>query len=336
MIPLSRPQKKQRALNSSTSVAQTTAEAQTSEVGTSDRASRAASASTIPTSDTWELDFSSRPILDERGKKVWELLICSPGRSWEYSQYFPNNKINSTQLRTAIEAILAQQGAVKPEKCRFFRGQMQTIITRALKELDIRPLPSRRCFTLIGWLEERLETVYKAHQGYNDKAQTLFTLDLGAPGDLPDALRGEQWGFVQLPLGALLEEMDQVTQGEVFGATFPLDTAGLSDMDGDTLVPGVAVYSRRAGPMAAWTNGFELAALVADVDRSSLILETGVNQRWMYGRYRRSAETTGEAQAWEAAKKNTRGLHFLVIQGDEEADNCAGLWLLQDRELPSI
>ncbi|NES69560.1 MAG: DUF1092 family protein, partial [Okeania sp. SIO2D1] len=24
----------------------------------------------------WELDFYSRPILDERQKKLWELLIC--------------------------------------------------------------------------------------------------------------------------------------------------------------------------------------------------------------------------------------------------------------------
>ena len=31
-----------------------------------------------------------------------------------------------------------------------------------------------------------------------------------------------------------------------------------------------------------------------------------------------------------------RGLHFLAVQQDEEADQCDGLWLLQDRELPSI
>ena len=51
-----------------------------------------------PTFDTWELDFSSRPILDERGKKRWELLICSPDSSWRFPRFFPNNKINSTQV----------------------------------------------------------------------------------------------------------------------------------------------------------------------------------------------------------------------------------------------
>lgn len=52
----------------------------------------------LPQSEVWELDFCSRPLLDERGKKRWELLICSPDREFEYSVYFPNNKINSTQV----------------------------------------------------------------------------------------------------------------------------------------------------------------------------------------------------------------------------------------------
>ena len=31
--------------------------------------------------NTWELDFYSRPLLDENGKKRWEALICSSGRT---------------------------------------------------------------------------------------------------------------------------------------------------------------------------------------------------------------------------------------------------------------
>lgn len=59
---------------------------------------RDASNTSPPAADTWELDFSSRPLFDERGKKRWELLICDPARTWEYSLYFPNNKINSTEV----------------------------------------------------------------------------------------------------------------------------------------------------------------------------------------------------------------------------------------------
>ena len=56
-----------------------------------------------------------------------------------------------------------------------------------------------------GWLEERVESVYKADPGYSDKAAPLFVLELGAPADLPDSMRGEAWAFVQLPLSTLSE-----------------------------------------------------------------------------------------------------------------------------------
>lgn len=58
--------------------------------------------------------------------------------------------LRPVQLRLALAEILEQPGAEKPERCRFFRGQMQTIISRALTELEIKPVPSRRCFALMG------------------------------------------------------------------------------------------------------------------------------------------------------------------------------------------
>lgn len=239
------------------------------------------------------------------------------------------------QLKRVLEAVLAQPGAVKPEKVRFFRGQMQTIITRALNELDITAIPSRRCFSLIRWLEDRTESVYKTHPGYSEKASTLFTLELGAPEELPDALRGESWSFVQLPLSALENELKPVLSGKAFGSGLNMELTGLQATP-DTLVPGVCVYSRRADPLAAWTDGLELSAVVADTDRSLLILETGVNKRFRYGGYRRTLETTAEAQAWEEAKKAVNGLHFLAIMIDEESEDCSGLWILVDREMPTV
>ena len=53
------------------------------------------------------------------------------------------------QLKAALAELLEQPGAAKPERVRFFRGQMQTIITRAVTDLGMKPVPSRRCFTLI-------------------------------------------------------------------------------------------------------------------------------------------------------------------------------------------
>ena len=56
------------------------------------------SSKALPASNVWEIDFCSRPLLDERNKKVWELLICDPDRTFEYSEYFPNSRINSAEV----------------------------------------------------------------------------------------------------------------------------------------------------------------------------------------------------------------------------------------------
>jgi RNA-binding protein Tab2/Atab2 len=100
----------------------------------------------------------------------------------------------------------------------------------------------------------------------------------------------------------------------MFGSSFSLASAGLGDLPGDTLVPGVAVFSRRALPLAAWSNGLEISGVKADAERCCLILETGVNQRWRYGGWRPSAEAAEEAAGWEEAKAGLGGLHFLAVQ----------------------
>ena len=61
-------------------------------------------------SSIWELDFYSRPILDENQKKLWEVLICesptdvaqSPDNLFKYSEFCTNKAVNSTWLREAI------------------------------------------------------------------------------------------------------------------------------------------------------------------------------------------------------------------------------------------
>jgi len=281
-------------------------------------------------SAVWELDFCSRPIFDERKKKVWELLICDPERNFEYSAYFPNNKINSVQLKKALDAILAMDGIKPPQKIRFFRAQMQTIITKATAEFPFKTIPSRRCVSLMNWLEERHEDVYPKHPGYDATAPPLMTYELGYPQDLPDALRGEQWAFVQIPLGEVVAEATAAARGG-FGDQFDVSKIA-KDLKPDSLIPGVAVFSKRALPLAAWTNGLELAGLKADQDKGALVLQTGVNAQWSYAKYKRTKTSLQEAEEWEKAKKEAGGVHFLAIQTDPDAPKCAGFWMLRDYE----
>ena len=98
--------------------------------------------------------------------------MCNSSRTFEHSEFLPNNKINSVVLRETLERIVEAQGGKKPRKVLYFRTQLQTIVTRALNEMQIKAVASKRCFSLMSWLDERLETVYKPDPGYDPKAST--------------------------------------------------------------------------------------------------------------------------------------------------------------------
>lgn len=277
----------------------------------------------------WELDFCSRPLLDSRGKKIWELLVCDSQRQLQFSRFYPNNVINSGTLRDSLMYIIQTLGVPKPQKVRFFRSQMQTIIGKACAELDIQPVPSQRCIQLVRWLDERFATVYSQHPGYQELAGPLTLLEQPLPVDVPDTLRGEQWAFVQLPLSALKEEIAAVEKGDNFGSIFDLETLGL-DLPPDAMIPGVAVASQRAVPLAAWTNALELSSIDVELNRSCLILSSGVSDRWRYAFWRKGEQGDLEAQGWETAKRRVGGLHFLAVQQSLDSELCAGFWLLMN------
>ncbi|CAK9140392.1 unnamed protein product [Ilex paraguariensis] len=283
----------------------------------------------------WELDFCSRPILDIRGKKIWELVVCDNTLSLQYTKYFPNNVINSITLKDAILSICDELGVPLPDKIRYFRSQMQTIISKSCRELGIKPIPSKRCLSLLLWLQERYETVYMRHPGFQKGSKPLLTLDNPFPMELPENLYGEKWAFVQLPFSAVQEEVSSLETRFAFGASLDLDLLGI-EFDDKTLIPGLAVATSRAKPLAAWMNGLDVCSMEADIDRACLILSVGISTRYVYATYKKTPVTTSEAEAWEATKKACGGLHFLAIQGDLDSDDCVGFWLLLDLPPPPV
>ncbi|MQL79103.1 hypothetical protein Taro_011532 [Colocasia esculenta] len=294
----------------------------------------------------WEVDFCSRPILDVRGKKVWELVVCDSTLSLQYTRYFPNNVINSVTLKDAIVGIAETLDIPLPEKIKFFRSQMQTIITRACNELGVKPVPSKRCVSLLLWLEERYDNVYLRHPGFQKGSKPLLALDNPFPMQLPENLIGEKWAFVQLPFSekesvthanfsALQKEVASLGKRYAFGANLDLELLGL-EVDDKTLVPGLAVSSSRAKPLAAWMNGLEVCSVEVDISRACLILSVGISTRYIYATYKKTAATTTESEAWEAAKKACGGLHFLAIQENLDSDDCVGFWLLLDSPPPPV
>lgn len=285
----------------------------------------------------WEIDFYSRPILDEQQKKIWELLVCDSQRTFEFVKCCAGSEANSGWLKTALQEAMAQwrQSAnlpdqARPEKIRFFRRPMQNMISRACKELEIPLQPSRRTFALYQWLGQRQQSVYPQQPGYQPLTGPPLQLEQKQPQPLPDALIGTSWQFVTLEAAAFAE-MDQWEIG--FGEALPLEMLAI---DPDTPIPGLVIYSPRSVALAGWMSGLEVAFLKVEQDSFSnltqLLLETGGSDRWVVATLKNS-QVQAEAQDFEAAKQKAQQVHFLAVQSDPQAESFAGFWLLQEVNL---
>ncbi len=284
----------------------------------------------------WELDYYSRPILDENQKKVWEVLICeSPldirtntDSLFRYAKYCSSKTVNSLWLRTALEEAI-EKADTTPVKIRFFRRQMNNMITKACKDIGIPALASRRTLLLNQWLQQRMEEVYPQEEGYKGGTNPSVRLDAPLAQRLPDALEGQQWGFVTLSAA----DFNDMPEWNIdFGEAFPLEMAKLSP---EIKIPGVLIFSQRALPLAGWMSGLELAWLKfnSSPQGSRLLLETGATESWILANLG-NPKIQAEASRFEEAKQKANGVHFLGVQSDPNSESFAGFWLLQEVNLP--
>lgn len=283
----------------------------------------------------WELDFYSRPIVDESGKRLWEVVICeAPTRVDQqlkgcfcYTEYCPNTQVNSLWLQGALERAMEQSGA-KPTLIRFFRRQMNNMITKTCGDLGLPCVLSRRTIVLYQHLQHRLVAVYPQEPGYEDKPVPSVQYPQENPQTLPDPLQGEQWRIVTLPLASVQE----MPEWEIsFAEAFPL---AVLDLEADTPIPGLIIYSGRSLPLAAWMSGLELGFLrVSEQGLPQLLLETGSSDRWVLANLP-NADRLAEARAFEATKQKADGVHFLAIQERPDSESFSGFWLL--KELPDL
>ena len=281
----------------------------------------------------WELDFYSRPILDERQKKRWEILICEsplaidrPLESlFRFSQFCASTEVNSVRLRQVLEQAIAE-APQPPKKIRFFRRPMTNMIVKACQGLGINAQPSRRTLALQQWLDQRMQAVYPTDPNYQPGETPAVQLAGSIPQPLPDALRGQKWAFVSLEARALADMPEWPID---FGEAFPLTLVGLPP---EASIPGLIVFSPRALPLAGWMSGLELAFLKFERGPTAkLLLETGANDSWVLATLN-DRQGQAEAEAFETRKQKAQGVHFLAVQSNPTVEAFAGFWLLQDSD----
>jgi RNA-binding protein Tab2/Atab2 len=278
----------------------------------------------------WELDFYSRPIVDETNKKIWEVLIrqsaldvnAVPAELFCHAEYCSNTEVNSVRLQQAIEAAIARAGQ-RPDKIRFFRQAMSNMITVACEGLNIPAILSRRTYALVDWLDERMATVYPQEPGFQPGGNPSVSFAPTAPQALPDALLGQRWAFVTLEAVAFDEMSDWAID---FGESFPLQ---LAQVPPDAKIPGFIIFSSRATPIAAWMSGLELATVHPDEASSKLLLTTGASDRWILASLSNPSQLL-EAQNFVTTKDQASGVHFIAVQTSPDSESFAGFWLLKD------
>jgi len=279
--------------------------------------------------DEWELDCYSRPVLVDGKKKLWEILVTDSSGCMRVCRALPSNKVNSREVRRVVEEIINDSN-VKPSTIRFFRGAMFNMINIALSEIDVIAKPSRCTFALAQWIEDRNRDVYPKMEGYQPTMSGIggiggTFLDIQTAVKLPDALRGEKYAFVGLPLAEFIENGSINEDNIGVGRLCPVDEG----LPADSFVQGVVILTSRAKALASWLAGTEIAGVKADLRKRELVMETDIDNQYLMAKL--NDDQRKEAANFEEGKDALNGLHFISVQRDE-VDDPAGFWLL--REIP--
>lgn len=274
----------------------------------------------------WEADFYRRPLQDEAGHPLWELLLCDRDRTWEFSATCPQSEATAAWLAQQLQQAITS-APNRPEKIQVFRPQTLNLLEVAAASLGLTVEPTRRTPTLKQWLQTKAQQ-YPHQPHYSAQPYDPLTLDRPAPLPLPENLWGEQWRFAAIAAGTLEEAFSDrpIPVLEIPDFLSPLKL-GLAST---TPIPGVIIDGgRQSLRLARWLQEQRPVALnyIAG-DPDGLILEAGLVDRWVVATFT-DPDVKNAAQAYEQRKQASRGLHFLLVQPDDSGMTYSGFWLLQ-------
>ncbi len=284
----------------------------------------------------WELDFYSRPIIEQNGKKRWELIISS-SKNFKTEDIFlwnkicPANEVNSIWLTKALNEALydaEKKGWAKPSKIRFWRASMKSIIKKSIENIGVEALVSRRTYELFDRILFLEQEVYPLENGYvrGVLAPTFTSSISNDPKPLPEAVRGDALTISEISI----EELKLAQNWPIeFGDIFPIQNA----IKNENLVPGLRLFSKdRSLALAAWFSGLEPVKLL--IKQNQLLLEASEDDKWLVTDLKeKDAKELNEK--FTQSKNNSYGYQFISIQSTPFVEKFAGFWILKDVELIS-
>ncbi|MGF1498107.1 MAG: Tab2/Atab2 family RNA-binding protein [Elainellaceae cyanobacterium] len=273
----------------------------------------------------WEVDLYRRPLQDEAGHPLWELVICSSDRQIAAYAFCPQPEVNARWVAEQIADLAAQ--AERPKELRVFRPQSLSLVETAGQSLDIPVVPTRRTPALKSYLRDRL-SFYRSLPQYTQEPYEPVQVEQPPPIPLPESLWGDRWQFGAIAAGDLEPFFREkpVPILEMPGALLPVNLQIPSNQS----VPGVIIEGgRQSMRLARWVQEQRPVALnYVSGEPDGLILEAGLCDRWVVATFT-DPDIRQSAQTYQQRQQDSQGLHFLLIQPDDSGVTYSGFWLLQ-------
>lgn len=274
----------------------------------------------------WQVDFYRRPLQDDRGEPIWELVVYDLPMGQLYTAFCPQSAATADWLT----AQLGQMADQLPERLQIFRPQCFSLLEVACNPLGITVEATRRTPELKQILQERVQ-VYAQLPGYTRQSYNPIAIEQPPPLPLPESLQGERWQFATLT-AADLEETLLEKPFPILSTPPDLRPTALQ-LPRTIPIPGVVIYGgRRSLKLARWLEEQNPVSLhFTQAETSGLVLNAGLCDRWILVTFA-DPEVVGAATAFEQRKTPSAGLHFLLVQPDDSGITFTGLWLLQPVE----
>ena len=271
----------------------------------------------------WQSDLF-RSSSSTQTENQWFLLICDRQGTIIYEAKCSQSEVNAQWLKTQLQQ--ATQNIV-PDKIQIFRPEIIGLFTLATQSLNISLETTRRTTAIKEKLRQYTENNLSVISTRNH-----LSLDRPPPQNLPENIWGENWSFVSISAGEIVD----------FAQNRPFPYCDLpksllatnSQLDPTIKIPGIVIYGgKKSLTLARWLAKEEPVALnyiATEIGKSGgLVLESGLVDRWIIATFE-SSTVAQAAKAYEQSKQESLGLHFLLIQPDDSGMTYTGFWLLKD------
>lgn len=273
----------------------------------------------------WQVDFYRRPLQDDQGQPLWELVLCSPDKTFAAYGVCPQAEAKAAWVVEQLQQL--GQSSPWPERIEVFRPQCLSLLQTVGDRLQIPVVATRHTSALKQYLHDRAQ-IYPTLPQYNRQPYDPLALESPPPVPVPDELWGDRWRFATVTAGdwdAFFQDKP-IPVRDTAPSLHPLHL----QLASSTPIPGVVIDGgRQSMRLSRWLQDQQPVALnYIPGHPDGLILEVGLCDRLILATFNDSEVQTA-ASTYQQRLTASNGLHFLLIQPDDSGMTYSGLWWLR-------